>query len=198
MLFWTKNILFHFMVVLTFFFSFPSLCPLFLVCDMPKVADVYGFETLLFKPVNKADPTLLEHHYLHHSHIPFLHHSLIFSVPLIVFPMRTTLFCIMTFWQLQQANVLYLSDCQCDPTGSVSALCSSLGGACQCKANVVGRRCDRCAPGTFGFGPEGCRGEEICLIVLNLTDRISNSTTVISRSCGWFLLWILPFLFFTW
>jgi hypothetical protein len=59
---------------------------------------------------------------------------------------------------------LHFSDCQCDPTGSVSALCSSLGGACQCKANVVGRRCDRCAPGTFGFGPEGCRGKEMLLL----------------------------------
>jgi len=57
-------------------------------------------------------------------------------------------------------DVICISDCQCDPTGSVSALCSSLGGACQCKPNVVGRRCDRCAPGTFGFGPEGCRGNE--------------------------------------
>nr|XP_018916395.1 PREDICTED: laminin subunit beta-1 [Bemisia tabaci] len=47
--------------------------------------------------------------------------------------------------------------CECDPTGSVSALCSSLGGSCQCKDNVVGRRCDKCAPGTFGFGPEGCK-----------------------------------------
>ncbi|XP_046984371.1 laminin subunit beta-1 isoform X1 [Schistocerca americana] len=47
--------------------------------------------------------------------------------------------------------------CQCDPTGSVSAICSELGGACTCKPNVVGRRCDRCAPGTYGFGPEGCR-----------------------------------------
>ncbi|XP_066997490.2 laminin subunit beta-1 [Anabrus simplex] len=47
--------------------------------------------------------------------------------------------------------------CQCDPTGSISSLCSALGGSCQCKPNVVGRRCDRCAPGTYGFGPEGCR-----------------------------------------
>lgn len=27
---------------------------------------------------------------------------------------------------------------------------------CPCKTNVVGRRCDRCAPGTYGFGPNGC------------------------------------------
>jgi hypothetical protein len=73
--------------------------------------------------------------------------------------------------------MISLSDCQCDPTGSVSALCSSLGGACQCKANVVGRRCDRCAPGTFGFGPEGCRGKEMCLTkVVGLTGKIWSNT----------------------
>ncbi|XP_025834691.1 laminin subunit beta-1-like, partial [Agrilus planipennis] len=47
--------------------------------------------------------------------------------------------------------------CQCDPTGSTSKLCNDHGGACSCKLNVVGRRCDRCAPGTYGFGPEGCK-----------------------------------------
>uniref|UniRef100_A0A8C7EI73 Laminin subunit beta-1 n=1 Tax=Nothoprocta perdicaria TaxID=30464 RepID=A0A8C7EI73_NOTPE len=39
--------------------------------------------------------------------------------------------------------------CQCDP-----------GGQCQCRPNVAGRQCDRCAPGTFGFGPAGCRACE--------------------------------------
>ncbi|XP_065338114.1 laminin subunit beta-1 isoform X2 [Cloeon dipterum] len=48
-------------------------------------------------------------------------------------------------------------ECQCDPTGSTSSLCDSLGGQCNCKPNVVGRKCNRCAPGTFGFGPEGCK-----------------------------------------
>lgn len=47
--------------------------------------------------------------------------------------------------------------CQCDGTGSRSSICSSLGGQCDCKTNVVGRRCDHCAPGTYGFGPEGCK-----------------------------------------
>ncbi|XP_076236766.1 laminin subunit beta-1 [Calliopsis andreniformis] len=46
--------------------------------------------------------------------------------------------------------------CECNPTGSHSLLCENYGGKCPCKPNVVGRRCDRCAPGTYGFGPEGC------------------------------------------
>ncbi|XP_044534884.1 laminin subunit beta-2-like [Gracilinanus agilis] len=47
--------------------------------------------------------------------------------------------------------------CQCDPQGSLSSECQPHGGQCPCKANVAGRRCDHCAPGTFGFGPSGCR-----------------------------------------
>ncbi|XP_033213933.1 laminin subunit beta-1 [Belonocnema kinseyi] len=47
--------------------------------------------------------------------------------------------------------------CECNPTGSHSAFCEISGGRCYCKTNVVGRRCDLCAPGTYGFGPEGCK-----------------------------------------
>ncbi|KAL0267895.1 UNVERIFIED_CONTAM: hypothetical protein PYX00_010038 [Menopon gallinae] len=46
--------------------------------------------------------------------------------------------------------------CDCDPTGSKSYACNPLGGQCECKPNVVGRQCNRCAPGTYGFGPNGC------------------------------------------
>ncbi|XP_030624313.1 laminin subunit beta-2 [Chanos chanos] len=46
--------------------------------------------------------------------------------------------------------------CQCDPQGSLSAECEKVGGQCRCKPNVIGRRCDQCAPGTYGFGPYGC------------------------------------------
>uniref|UniRef100_A0A667ZZH8 Laminin subunit beta-1 n=1 Tax=Myripristis murdjan TaxID=586833 RepID=A0A667ZZH8_9TELE len=46
--------------------------------------------------------------------------------------------------------------CQCDPQGSLSAECDRVGGQCRCKPNVIGRRCDQCAPGTYGFGPQGC------------------------------------------
>ncbi|MEQ2188977.1 hypothetical protein GOODEAATRI_020431, partial [Goodea atripinnis] len=46
--------------------------------------------------------------------------------------------------------------CQCDPQGSISSECDKVGGQCRCKANVIGRRCDQCAPGTYGFGVSGC------------------------------------------
>ena len=40
--------------------------------------------------------------------------------------------------------------------GSYSHVCSPQGGQCECKPNVIGRRCDQCAPGNYGFSPEGC------------------------------------------
>lgn len=48
--------------------------------------------------------------------------------------------------------------CQCDPQGSLSSECDPHGGQCLCKPAVVGRRCDVCAPGFYGFGPTGCQG----------------------------------------
>ncbi|GAB6026920.1 laminin beta [Chamberlinius hualienensis] len=47
-------------------------------------------------------------------------------------------------------------ECTCDLTGSVSSICDPLGGQCQCKPNIVGRKCDRCSPATYGFSPTGC------------------------------------------
>lgn len=65
--------------------------------------------------------------------------------------------------------------CQCDPQGSVSKLCDANGGYCPCKPNVVGRRCDRCAPGTYGFSPEGCKSCDCNSI--GALDNFCNATT---------------------
>uniref|UniRef100_A0AAV2M1Q1 Laminin subunit beta-2-like n=1 Tax=Knipowitschia caucasica TaxID=637954 RepID=A0AAV2M1Q1_KNICA len=46
--------------------------------------------------------------------------------------------------------------CMCDPQGSLSGQCEPIGGQCLCKPNVIGRRCEQCAPGTYGFGSSGC------------------------------------------
>ncbi|XP_046682808.1 laminin subunit beta-1 isoform X2 [Homalodisca vitripennis] len=68
--------------------------------------------------------------------------------------------------------------CSCDPTGSLSSLCDPMGGRCQCKPNVVGRRCDRCAPGTYGFGPEGCKACDC-----NSVGALDNFCDVSSGQC---------------
>ncbi|XP_063786062.1 laminin subunit beta-4 [Pseudophryne corroboree] len=47
--------------------------------------------------------------------------------------------------------------CTCNPDGSLSAACSKIGGQCQCKLNVVGSCCNRCAVGSYGFGQSGCQ-----------------------------------------
>lgn len=80
--------------------------------------------------------------------------------------------------------------CECNPTGSHSLLCNEFGGRCSCKTNVVGRRCDSCAPGTYNFGPEGCKPcdcdgvgalDNFCDVE---TGRCSCHPNTYSRTCG--------------
>ncbi|CAJ0584396.1 unnamed protein product, partial [Mesorhabditis spiculigera] len=41
--------------------------------------------------------------------------------------------------------------CDCMAAGSSSFNCQPYGGQCDCKANIIGRRCDRCAPGHYSY-----------------------------------------------
>ena len=52
--------------------------------------------------------------------------------------------------------------CECDVTGSESSLCDKYTGQCPCKNNVGGRKCDRCQPGFYGFGSDGCLRKYFC------------------------------------
>ena len=50
----------------------------------------------------------------------------------------------------------FTKTCDCNPTGSKSSLCDKYSGQCECKKNVAGRKCQRCQPGFYGFGADGC------------------------------------------
>ncbi|XP_036901675.1 laminin subunit alpha-2 isoform X3 [Sturnira hondurensis] len=47
--------------------------------------------------------------------------------------------------------------CRCNANGSFSEICHTRTGQCECRANVLGQRCDRCKPETFGLqSSRGC------------------------------------------
>lgn len=55
--------------------------------------------------------------------------------------------------------------CQCDYEGSTSFECDPFGGQCQCKPNIIGRRCDSCRTGYYGFPdckPCDCPSKSLC------------------------------------
>lgn len=43
-----------------------------------------------------------------------------------------------------------ISDCNCDPRGTVEEVCQKETGQCICKPGYGGARCDQCQPGYFG------------------------------------------------
>ena len=48
--------------------------------------------------------------------------------------------------------------CGCDPVGTVAgSLCTAYGGQCPCLPGVVGRTCDSCDVGFYGFSAAGCK-----------------------------------------
>ncbi|XP_036068153.1 laminin subunit beta-4 isoform X4 [Oryzias melastigma] len=45
----------------------------------------------------------------------------------------------------------FILGCECDPRGSSSKWCDQVEGQCMCYSGVVGRRCDHCKAGFWGF-----------------------------------------------
>ena len=75
-----------------------------------------------------------------------------------------------------------LSGCTCNAEGSENTACDTAG-KCTCKANVIGRDCDSCEEGYYGF-PD-CQGKCVFLFI--------NEAEISSRIPTKFLSWILGF-----
>ncbi|KAM4677068.1 laminin subunit beta-4 [Discoglossus pictus] len=69
--------------------------------------------------------------------------------------------------------------CSCNEVGSLSTNCNKFGGQCECKPNVVGRCCNRCAVGSYGFGPDGCKACDC-----NCQGAMSNICDQETGQCG--------------
>ena len=59
-------------------------------------------------------------------------------------------------YSYKKKHVLYvhitlITGCGCNPIGSVSTQCNRTTGICTCKDNVIGEKCDMCAPRTSGM-----------------------------------------------
>ncbi|XP_051171945.1 laminin subunit alpha [Leptopilina boulardi] len=55
--------------------------------------------------------------------------------------------------------------CNCDIEGTMSFECEKFGGQCPCKPNIIGRRCETCKTGFYGFPdckPCNCPSTAIC------------------------------------
>ncbi|XP_048466541.1 laminin subunit beta-4-like [Rhincodon typus] len=44
-----------------------------------------------------------------------------------------------------------ISACYCDRQGAIDSICDQRTGQCRCHRNTIGRACDRCRPGYYGF-----------------------------------------------
>ena len=72
--------------------------------------------------------------------------------------------------------------CNCDNTGSKSAMCDKYYGGCECKTLVMGRMCDTCAPAAFGFRSSGCQPcdchHQVCTVFLEQSERFLRASKI--------------------
>jgi len=77
--------------------------------------------------------------------------------------------------------------CECNPQGSLDFTCAEYGGQCRCKANVIGRQCERCAPVYYNY-PECLSKLDLCMRIFqslihpNLQSASAAGTNSVTRS----------------
>ncbi|VDP12271.1 unnamed protein product [Onchocerca flexuosa] len=66
-------------------------------------------------------------------------------------PSNVSEYCRQKIFSLTSEYNMAAFPCECSSQGSISFMCEEYGGKCSCRSNIIGRRCDRCAPGYYGF-----------------------------------------------
>lgn len=80
-------------------------------------------------------------------------------------PLDTSEFCKSAVFSLTSEYNSGALPCGCNTEGSKSYECEQFGGQCQCKANIVGRQCEACKTGYYGFPdckPCDCPSTAVC------------------------------------
>lgn len=89
---------------------------------------------------------------------------------------------LMSILLYRKLKYIFFVACDCDPRGSLDdGICDSItdeenaieAGACHCKSNAKGRRCDTCKDGFWNLDPNSPDGCESC--TCNLYGTINNS-----------------------
>jgi len=90
-------------------------------------------------------------------------------------------FCRQALYSLSSTFNEQASTCSCDIRGSTdpNGLCEPYGGQCSCKPNVIGRRCDRCRTGYWGF--PNCRP---CACPTKICNELTGDCICPSRVTG--------------
>lgn len=74
-------------------------------------------------------------------------------------------FCKKAVFSLTSEHNIGALPCNCNYEGSISFECHPFGGQCQCKSNVIGRQCNACRTGFYGFPeckPCDCPSTAMC------------------------------------
>ncbi|KAL3982290.1 Laminin EGF-like (Domains III and V) family protein [Acanthocheilonema viteae] len=66
-------------------------------------------------------------------------------------PSNVSEYCRQKVFSLTSEYNMAALPCECSSQGSTSFMCEEYGGECPCRPNIIGRQCDRCAPGYYSF-----------------------------------------------